>query len=145
MRICIVCTVERQPIRVTTPHQRLREYDRSKMNVLERARSQYLRDQGQCGQGQQIVAFVKGIRNRRLWKHGSALLMRIEAEILHRSSNGPLRSARVDSNPSNANSRNNETTSAHLSSPSNLLLGACPIKFFCLSAYSRAIIEQWTS
>ena len=112
--MCAVRTVERQPIRVTTRHQRLGKNDLSKMTIQK-------------------------------WKHGSTLLMRIEAESLQESSNGPLRSARVDSNASNANSRNNESTSAHLSSPSNLLPGACPIKFFCLSAYSRAIIEQWTS
>lgn len=53
--------------------------------------------------------------------------------------------AMLDSNASNANSRNDQCTTTHLSSPSNLLPGACPIKFFCLSAYSRAIMEQWTS
>lgn len=53
-----------------------------------------------------------------------------------------LRYARFERN---ANSRNDQSASAHLSSPTNLLPGACPIKFSCLSAYSRAMMEQWIS
>ena len=79
--LCALCalTVERQPIGVTTSHQRLGENDRSKMTVLARARSQYLRDRGQA------VAFVKESEIEGFGKHGSTLLMLIKAESLHQS------------------------------------------------------------
>ena len=96
---------------------------------------------------QKRLADLSGVNSNHIRNASTEVRMAVDVTISRANKKKARNSkqnllAMLDANARFSKSNDDQCTPAHLSSPSNLLPGACPIRFLCLSAYSRAMIVQ---